>query len=253
MNFNDSESSSQGVLSLPGEVREASWERSAVDLFESRMLDSDEPFPCIFGVDAVRRRTLRYAFAPSGSRQVPGLIEALRDFAAKCVDFGRRTSLVVFFEDLPGGTDVDGCRKQFWRILNEVAVADTHPWPRNIDSDPESPTWEFSCFGVPFFVVVNTPFHQRRRSRHFDYFAITFQPRFVFDDLHADSPAGANARKLIRGRLASYDNIECFRDLGSFGDAENREWVQYFLPDDGSTVPPEQRCPLQTNSRRTSV
>lgn len=233
------------MLSLPGALREEPWESRAVDLFESRMLDSDELFPCIFGVDAVRRRTLRYGFAPSGPRQVGSLIEALREFAANCVEFGRRTSLVIFFEDLPGGTDVEGCRKQFWSLLEKVTAVDSHPWPHDVDPDPESPTWEFSCFGVPFFVVVNTPYHHRRRSRHFDYFAITFQPRFVFDDLHADSPAGTSARKIIRERLASYDNIERFRDLGSFGDAENREWVQYFLPDDGSTIPREQRCPLR--------
>ena len=57
------------------------------------------------------------------------------------------------------------------------------------------------------FVVVNTPAHQRRASRHFDTLMVTFQPRFVFDDISEDSKQGRNARTIIRGRLKDYDHV----------------------------------------------
>jgi hypothetical protein len=71
---------------------------------------------------------------------------------------------------------------------------------------------------------------------------ITFQPRPVFDGLDADTPAGQRARKIIRGRLATYDAVPAHSALGPYGDPAHREWRQYFLPDATDTVPA--RCPL---------
>lgn len=233
-----------GALAVPGESREIAWENDALESFESRMLATDQPFPCVFGVDAVRRRTLRYAFVGAGDQQAEQLARALREFAGVCEELGRRTSLVVFLEDLPGADDLSGSESAFWELMHGVRQHDDQPWPESISTDTESSTWEFSVFGVPFFVVVNTPYHEHRRSRHFDYLAITFQPRFVFDDLAEETPTGRNSRKVIRGRLDSYDSVDPHPSLGGFGHESNREWVQYFLPDDNTVVPTHRRCPL---------
>ncbi|MEU6128842.1 YqcI/YcgG family protein [Saccharopolyspora sp. NPDC047091] len=241
------------VLVIPGESPPKRWQRLALAAFEQRMLESREPFPCIFGVDAVRRGTLRYAFARSGRNRIPDLVAALREYAAGCAGLGRRTSLVTFFEHDPGIHGIAAFRAEFWRLLGAVRDADDHPWPDGIDQDPESPLWEFSCFGTPFFVVANTPAHELRRSRNFDHFAITFQPRFVFDGLAADSPAGKNARGIIRKRLAEYDRIPVHADLGDFGAPHNREWAQYFLPDTDQSTPGGQRCPLSARPEGTTM
>ncbi|OZM71687.1 hypothetical protein CFN78_19450 [Amycolatopsis antarctica] len=208
------------------------------------MLDKNAPFPCIFGVDAVKRRTLRYCFAPAGPKRVAALAEALREFAGQCVELGRRTSLVAFFETDPEHRDLATQEREFWALLAALAEDDEEPWPTGISTDTESATWEFSFAGVPFFVVANTEFHQARRSRYFEYFTVTFQPRFVFDDLAEESVAGRNARKVIRERLRAYDDVAPHASLGSFGGESNREWVQYFLPDDESVVPQLTRCPI---------
>lgn len=231
-------------LAIPGEQRTEPWEDDALRMFEARMLDKADPFPCVFGVDAVRRKTLRYCFVPSGHRRVAVLAQALGVFAARCADLGKRTSMVAFFTPDDGLSSVEDYRQEFWRLLAGLAASDDQARPSGIDGDPDSPEWEFWCFGVPFFVVANTPYHEERRSRFFEYFTITFQPRFVFDDLAANTLAGRNGRKVIRRRLADYDTVPAYPELGSFGEPGNREWVQYYLPDDNQPVPRSEKCPM---------
>ena len=73
---------------------------------------------------------------------------------------------------------------------------------------------------------------------------VTFQPRFVFDDLKADTPTGDRARNVIRRRLSEYDAIEQTPLLGSFGETGNLEWTQYFLGDDNQPVDTSRGCPM---------
>jgi len=109
--------------------------------------------------------------------------------------------------------------------------------------DPEQDYWEFCFAGTPMFVVCNTPSHGRRRSRSGAGLTITFQPRWVFAGLEGDSVAGKNARRTIRARIDRYDALPPSPRLGIYGAAGNREWQQYFLPDDNATTTPD-RCPL---------
>jgi uncharacterized protein len=102
---------------------------------------------------------------------------------------------------------------------------------------------------MPMFVVANTPTHERRASRYFESLAITFQPRFVFDDLAEDSAQGKNARKIIRARLSDYDALPPTPLLGSFGAPGNREWTQYFLDDDNASHATEGRCPFTQSTK----
>lgn len=73
------------------------------------------------------------------------------------------------------------------------------------------------------FVVVNTDFHKHRLSRSLSRVTITFQPRFVFDDIAEGTPRGDAARVLTRGRLLTYDTVPITVNLGGFGEPENRE------------------------------
>ncbi|PRY44628.1 YqcI/YcgG family protein [Umezawaea tangerina] len=232
------------LLVSPAATPPGSWPVLAAQLFTERMLDSANPFPCVFGVDAVRKETLRYAFIPNGGQRVPVLAEALRQFTDVAESLGRRTSLVCFFEFDPRLDSLDKHREHFWSLLREVSATDSAPWPEDISQDFDDPTWEYSYNSTPMFVVANTPYHVERRSRYFEYFAITFQPRFVFDDLKGGTATGDNARKVIRERLAKYDTAERTPLLGSFGEAGNKEWEQYFLSDDNEPNPPGARCPI---------
>ena len=220
-------------LHKPGTTALSGWRQEAAGKFNHRMIDHDRPFPCIFGVDAVKRQTLRFAFVTSGDDEVKDLSEALKEFVAAAPDLGKRTSLVVFFErQLEASADVHEYERWFWKLLQELHELDEEPWPDEIPKDTEHSEWEFSFAGMPMFVVANTPLHEQRRSRYFEYFAITFQPRFVFDDIAGDSPQGVNARKIIRKRLRDYDSVNPPSTLGDFGAEGNKEWIQYFLPDD---------------------
>lgn len=235
-----------GRLLRPDEAPMGGWQRHAATLFRARMLDPDRAFPCIFGVDAVRRATLRFAFLPAGHAGVDALAAALRGFLAIAEQLGNRTSLVCFFEPDPSLETVEDYKGRFWALLQGLHDGDSENWPDGVDTDPDSPAWEFSFAGVPLFVVANTPAHRHRRSRYFEYLVVTFQPRFVFDDLGPDTRRGRNARRVIRRQLASYDEVPQTPYLGNFGDPDNREWMQYFLADDNTPLPATAKCPLHT-------
>jgi len=243
----------QNQLWLPDEDPPEPWKYDAMVRFRERMAEGDNPFPCVFGVDATRRGTLRCTFVPAGSKRVPQLAQALSAFVDRAVSYGRRTSLVAFFESVDTLRTVQDYRDHFWYLLTELRKMDDMPWPEGISADPEDCFWEYSYHGMPLFIVANTPAHDQRRSRQFEYFTITFQPRFVFDDLTEESPAGQRARKVIRKRLQQYDAVPASPSLASFGKPGTREWVQYFLDDTNEPVLPQARCPLGHTASATSL
>jgi hypothetical protein len=75
-----------------------------------------------------------------------------------------------------------------------------------------------------------------------------FQPRSVFVDAVTKRAIGTQARAEVRRRLLAWDGIPHHPDLGVYGDPENREWKQYFLPDDQEPVKGE--CPFMARERR---
>lgn len=233
------------VVAHPHAARHVPWERDAVARFAARMLDGERLFPCVFGVDALRRGTLRFAFVPAPPADSDVLAEALGEFVAMAPELGRRTSLVAFFEPTGDERGLDGWREYFWKLLQGLHDGDPASWPDDIPRGTEDAKWEFCFAGMPMFVVVNTPAHQRRASRYFEYFCITFQPRFVFDDIAESTPQGVRARRVIRRRLSRYDSIPATPLLGSFGSPGNREWTQYFLDDDNTPLAEGARCPLR--------
>jgi FPC/CPF motif-containing protein YcgG len=243
--------SGSGVILTPNKVVHPAsavqddWSRVAVERFSQRLLSKTSLFPCIFGSDALRRGSLRFTFVPAGGERVGYLADALGEFVEAAPGLGRRTSLVAFFQPAERLETLDDYDRYSWSLLQAVHDRDPVPWPADIPVDTENPEWEFCFAGMPMFVVVNTPAHKRRMSRYFDYLCITFQPRFVFDDIAESSAQGRNARKIIRERLNVYDALPPTPLLGSYGTQGNREWLQYFLGDDNDTTPSEKRCPFR--------
>jgi len=56
---------------------------------------------------------------------------------------------------------------------------------------------------------------------------------------------------VIRKRLRAFDGTEPAAALGNYGDADNREWRQYFLPDKNTDA--ELRCPFHAGRRPAPV
>lgn len=208
------------------------WPTEAAASFVTRMVDG---FPCVFGVDAVRKGTLRFAFIPTGPDRHIMLAQALNEFAQSAHEVGKRPSLVCFFEPDHHET-LEDYHDLFWGLLQWLHKTDSEEWPPSISTDPNDVTWEFSYAGVPFFVVASTPAHHHRHSRYSSVFTIAFQPRFAFDMTPSQD---AKARALIRKRLAAYDEIPPSPELGHYG--ESPEWRQYFLRDDNGEIGP---CPF---------
>lgn len=212
------------------------------------MIDTVEstaaPFPCTFAVSAARKRSLRFAFVDGFDEEafapLPGVLAEYLDGHR---DLGRDTSFVVLFPEDSGRAGMADYRALFWSILEFLHARDDRPWPADIPRDPDDPHWEFCFHGEPIFVVCNTPAHRARRSRHSPGFVITFQPRWVFEGIGAQTKQGRAARKVIRRRLADYDTVTPSPALGNYGAPDNREWQQYFLAD--SNVPVDGACPFR--------
>ncbi|AGW42418.1 hypothetical protein O159_24820 [Leifsonia xyli subsp. cynodontis DSM 46306] len=239
------EASLTNVLVSPQESGDLDgWKAGVFEEFHARMTDKDNEFPCIFGVEAVTRGTLRYGFvSDEAGDQATQLSRILRQFTEVCHDLGKRTSLVCFFESWNADSTHAGYWRRFWQLLGEVSEQDSAPWPPDISQSLDDPQFEFAFNGQPMFVVVNTELHEHRLSRRLSRVAVTFQPRFVFDDIAEGTPRGDAARAIIRGRFASYDTAPLPENLGSFGDVSNREWNQYYL-DDGTSADIPASCPF---------
>ncbi|MFC5220494.1 YqcI/YcgG family protein [Streptomyces coerulescens] len=225
------------------------WGSECVQELQEVLLSEESPFPCTFAVSGVKRNSLRFGFVESldDEKTWGRLNDLLTAYLDEYRELGRETSLVVFFgqeEGAPPKT-LPEYRERFWSVLQHLHDTDTRPWPADVPRDAEDAWWEFSFGGTPVFVVCNTPAHTLRRSRHSPVFFITFQPRWVFEGLEADTPAGAAARRTIRRRLGRYDAVTASPVLGSYGDPGNREWRQYFLPDAEEASGEEPRCPFR--------
>jgi FPC/CPF motif-containing protein YcgG len=223
------------------------WGGAALDEFHAQVTNAERPFPCTFGVSALRRGHLRFAFVEDspGQSEWPELPGQLASYLETYREIAQITSFVTFFRPAVEGLGLDTLEERFWATLQYLHDHDPSPWPDDVPQDPEDPAWEFCFGGHPIFVVCNTPAHDRRQSRWNSAMVITFQPRTVFDGLDAGTPRGDAARRVIRRRLADYDEVEACPVLGPYGHPGYREWKQYFLPNDNEADSPERRCPLR--------
>ncbi len=78
------------------------------------------------------------------------------------------------------------------------------------------------------------------------------QSREGFDRIAGDTPPGRQARRIIRQKLAAYDGMPIYSELRHYGHPSNREWKQYFVPEDDQQI--EDRCPFggKTPERRAN-
>ena len=205
------------------------------------------PFPCVFGVAELKADQLRFAFDDRLDADWLGGVLGAYLKAARSI--GRNTSLVVFSRPGPIA-GLEAYRARLWVLLRDLARLDPAPWPASVDERLDHPSWEFSFGGEPVFVVCNTPAHVLRQSRRASTFMVTFQPRWVFEEILDGGPGEAKAVSAVRRRLAAYDMLPPSPVLGKYGDPHVREHEQYFL-NEGNERP---RCPfvtLREDHRRT--
>ncbi|MEV0055392.1 YqcI/YcgG family protein [Saccharopolyspora shandongensis] len=229
-----------------------SWGENSLREFHRTVRSADAPFPCTFGVSAAKRGMLRFGFVEdlADERTWGPLVGILAEYLSEYREIGRETSLVVYFRPESAERSLANYRERFWALLQYLHEHDPKPWPGEIPTDSDDPMWEFSFAGTPIFVVCNTPAHTERRSRHSGGFLVTFQPRWVFEELAVGTAKGDAARRVIRERLRRYDGMEPAGSLGAYGDPENREWLQYFLPDSDAESDAPVGCPFRAAAQQ---
>jgi FPC/CPF motif-containing protein YcgG len=213
------------------------WLAEAWQAFERNV--SDTAYPCFFGTQALRANAIHYSFVDGGD--AAHLPETLHHFLHACRDHPL-ANFAVFFEPVPG-LDHEDAGQRFWDVLALLHAHDPDPADDPAAEDPDNPLWEFAFSGVQMFVVGASPTYRNRASRNLGAATMMlFQPRDVFDIGNLGKDSGDQARRLIRKRLLAWDGMPHHPALGTYGDSENREWKQYFLPDDNEAT--VGRCPL---------
>lgn len=214
-----------------------SWQARFFESFHHDLSSKERTFPCTFGSLGSERGGLRFLFLEDfrSSKDIDQLAQTLLEYIGQYKSIDRMTSLVCFFNPAAKLETEQQYFKAFWNVLQELHERDSAPWPDGIPTDPNDPGWEFCFGGDTFFVVCNTPLHEHRLSRRAAGFYVTFQPRWVFEGITGDTKAGQAARRVIRKHLRNYDRIDLYPKLGNYGDADNHEWMQYFIPDRNET------------------
>ncbi|MFZ3590779.1 YqcI/YcgG family protein [Bacillus sp. DJP31] len=228
-----------------------SWEIDAFQKFSTMVADDENKYPCLPSRIGLVSGHLRFGFVgdprnPNTSNEIASHLAAYGECSR---DTGKYASLVLFCEtplELKDSYGVQNYEDIFWSLLNQVSELDVIVWPSQISKDPTDPSWEFCFNGHPYFCFCGTPAHIHRKSRHFPYFLLAFQPRWVFEEMNDSTTIGRAMKKTIRERLLKYDTVPVHPSLKWYGQSENLEWKQYFLHDDNH-IP--SRCPF-LNSKR---
>ena len=203
------------------------------------------PFPCHFGQRSVREGHPLYTVVPSltDPSVLLGLRDALMEYLDTYQDRTGLVSLVAFFRPPPSPWAERRYHEALWHILQFLHVHDPEPWPDAIPTDPDDSRWEFCFGGEPIFPTCRAPFYTDRPSRYCPIgLEITFQPRTLFAGITHDTPAGAEAREQIQGRIVEYDGQQPHPDLGDWGVSGDREWKQYLFREDPAQAP--ETCPI---------
>jgi FPC/CPF motif-containing protein YcgG len=225
-------------------VRSPGWLSTSYGLFAREVLNAD--YPCYFGRQAVQSGDLFVAAVEGDDLEsLPQTLITFTEISRSRPD--RRNNLATFFKPTQDCLSHERYFQLFWSVLQWLHDRDPLPGVMT-HVDPESPLWEFSFGGEQFFVVGASPTYRRRHSRNLGPGLImVFQPRDVFERDDSGNALGNAARERVRRGLRHWDAIGAHRDLGTFGDPDNFEWKQYFLPDDESAV--TRGCPLNSDRR----
>ncbi|MGK6316657.1 condensation domain-containing protein, partial [Neorhizobium sp. DT-125] len=223
-----------------GEVAIPDWLVSSYQRFRQDVVHPK--FPCFFGTQAERRGEMFYSFVNGTDlTDLPRTMAKFSELSAEREH--EKNNFALFFEPDPVPLSHDEYRQRFWKALQYLHDQDPTLTEQSELLEPDHPDWEFEFAGTQMFVVGCTPSYERRRSRNLGPGMIMlFQPRSVFVDAITQKAIGPQARDQVRKRLVEWDGISHHPDLGVYGDPENREWKQYFLPDDDD--PSAGRCPF---------
>ncbi|MEH7124747.1 YqcI/YcgG family protein [Bacillus sp. JJ1532] len=227
------------------------WQKKAYELFIQKMTDANQLFPCIPATLGLKSGHLRYGFIDSPLKYETSyeLAAILKEYSLHYKSFGKYTSLIIFFnsskEDL--NFSIKEYQELFWQHLINLTMLDELPWPDIIPTNPIHPFWEFCFHGTPYFMYCATPAHINRKSRSFPYLMLAITPRFVLKEFLAKGKQADKIKQQIRERLCAYDSTTIHPALNSYGNSDNYEWTQYFLPDDQSTF---SQCPFHKEKNK---
>lgn len=232
------------VASLRGRV--PSWWHQVYEDLDLTLTSHTELFPCIYAIRAHRNNTLRFAFfADSESDEsLAAFGRALAEYATVCHSLAPYTAFLAFFGPDSVEMTLEENHAEFWRVLQRLHELDDVPWPSHIPTDPAEPLWEFCFSGEPMFVLGGGPAHVTRRSRQNPVRTISFQPRFMFDELIDTPELLGRARRIIRQRVLEMDGIPVHPMIQMYHEDGNREWRQYVVPEDN--LPIEGSCPFHS-------
>jgi hypothetical protein len=217
------------------------WKLEAYEQYKARLRAPE--YPCFFGQGGEARGEMLYTFvAKSGLNE---FVTNMQQFVSLIgAPPHERSSLVAFFEPDPSITDHASFVARFWHVLQFLHEHDRNP---ATERTPDHPLWEFAFEGCEMFVVGASPTYQCRRSRNLGPgVVLVFQPRSLFLDPATSQPIAASVRQRIHKRTLAYDGIAIHPDIGFYGNAGNREWKQYALPDDNQ--PESGACPFHTRT-----
>jgi len=214
-----------------------------------------EGYPCVFGQQAERRGELYYTFVETTDEgpdltYLPSTLGTFLDLAEQRP--GTRHNLAAIFAPHDPPASHEAYETCFWRTLRFLHEHDTASWPADAPTDPADSRWEFAFAGRQIFVFGGAPSYRRRRSRNLGPgLVMLFQPRHVFAGLDGRTPAGLEARRLIRRRMLTWDGVAPHPDLDVFGEPSNHEWKQYFLSDSDARTAGS--CPLHIDENLRSA
>jgi len=235
------------LAALRGQVPR--WWHDAYDQLHDTLASSATKFPCIYAIRAQRHNTLRFVFLDDSESDasIAAFGEALSEYVKVCRSLTPHTAFLAFFGPDREAMTLEEHHSEFWRVLQRLHELDPRPWPEQIPIDPAEPLWEFCFDGEPMFVLGSGPVHVTRRSRYSPVRAISFQPRFMFDELIATPVLLSRARKIIRDRVLEMDGLPVHPMIQMYHEDGNREWRQYVVPEDNSPI--EGSCPFNPSNR----
>lgn len=214
-----------------------SWQSVVYKELVGQLTSDLRPFPCTFAINGYRNDDLRFLFQETPN--IPEFGEQLAMFLEEARSIGQNAAL-LYLTGMETVEPLEDYSARFWTILNELAKIDRKPWPEDIPQDLDNPEWEFCFNGEPIFVVCTNPAHVKRQSRRSSTFAMSLQPRWVFDRILFSDRAANIVFNNIRKRMQPYDALPPSPALGRYKDPNVREAQQYVLSEDDSIL----RCPF---------
>jgi N-dimethylarginine dimethylaminohydrolase len=143
-----------------------SWWASAYRGFRAAIEDSQ------FADPSLQHTRLLFTFAESG--HVPEHLESIRQALLEYIGEvngldlveARLTVLVIMIRPADPPRAIDDYEQEMWSILQYLHDRDSQPWPAEIPTSPDHPSWSYCFGGQALFIKCGTPAHTERRDRN---------------------------------------------------------------------------------------